>query len=281
MTRTRITETGAQHTDGAGPLRVTGFRLGLLALTFGAGCTTLGPMPTVSGQSVMLEARPRVEAQAAVMPGYYLSSAVEEKPTSSPIGQLALMFDPNELVGVPGLGIGGRVITDGSPYAEPMLRYRTSLDDEERVSVGGVAHGMMVSDEGGGASLEAWRFGGEIGADFRVTPKSEYVELHLQGGFALLGLDASGKYCKGQDGYGVDCGEDVANARASVSGIYPTLFAGLSLDAVRISDSLFHGLRFAILVAGGQMPRVVDAKQEGAVGYFSGGASLTLMFGGE
>ncbi len=280
MTRTRIMNTSP---GGAGPLQCAGLRLGLLALTFGAGCTTLGPMPVVSGQSVVPETRARVEGQAGVMPGYYLSSAVSEQPEGNAISQLALMFDPNELIGVPGLGVGARVINggDGSPYGEPMLRYRTRLDDEDRFAVGGVVHGILVSDEAEGASFEALRLGGELSGDLRITPKSEYLELHLQGGGALLGLDVSGSYCMGEAGYGVSCDQDVANARASASGIYPTLFGGLSLDAARLSSSVFHGLRLAILVAGGQMPRVLAAKQANAASFFSGGLSLTLMFGGE
>lgn len=259
-------------------------RLAMLGVAAGwlAGCTTLGPVPTVTGQAVSPEPRSNLEAQAAAVPGYYLSSAVQSEPKGSPIQQGAAMFDPEDLIGVEGVGVGGRVVGGGDEglYGEPLVRYRTYVDSEERFAMGGLLYGTKASGGADHASYSMTRIGGEYAVDFLLTPKSKWVELHLNAGVGLLSLDASGRYCQGGDGFGADCDDREPNVSASVNGFYPTVFAGANFDLFRHLDSAFHGARLGLLFAAGQMPRVENAEQVSATGYASGGATLTLMLGG-
>ncbi len=101
-----------------------------VALT--TGCTTLGPMPATTAVSAVPAGRPDAEFQLAAVPGYYLSSSVRQAPTGAGISHLSMLVEPDKLIGVPGLIIGGR--------AEAMAGYRGVLDhgrrlDSERVSL--------------------------------------------------------------------------------------------------------------------------------------------------
>ncbi len=259
-------------------------RLGMLGVTAGwlAGCTTLGPVPTVTGQAVSPEPRSNVEAQIGAVPGYFLSSAAQSDPKGSPIQQGSGMFDPEELIDVKGVGIGGRIVGGGDegPYGEPMVRYRTYVDAEESFAMGGLLYGTKASGGASHASYSMTRIGGEYALDFRLTPKSNWAEVHLTGGLGLLSLSASGHYCQGTDGFGTDCDEQSPNADASISGFYPTVFAGANFDFARHLESVFHGARLGLLFAAGQMPSVKNGEQQSSTTYTSGGATLTLMLGG-
>lgn len=259
-------------------------RLAMLGVAAGwlAGCTTLGPVPTVTGQAVSPEPRPNLEAQIGAVPGYFLSSAVQADPEGSPIQQGAAMFDPEDLIDVNGVGVGGRIVGGGDEgaYGEPMVRYRGYVDSEDRFAMGGLLYGTKASGGANHASYSMTRIGGEYAVDFRLTPKSEWAEIHLTGGVGLLSLDASGRYCQASDGYGTDCDEQQPNASVDVNGFYPTVFAGANFDLFRHLDSVFHGARLGLLFAAGQMPRVENAEQKSSTGYASGGATLTLMLGG-
>ncbi len=254
-------------------------------LSCAAGCTTLGPMPTVTGVAYAPEPRPNVELQAGVQPGYFLSSAVTENTKGAAIQQASGMFDPEDLIGVSGLGVGARLIGGGdeSPYVEPMVRYRAYVDRDDSIALGGVLYGTKASGSSKLASYSATRFGGEYGMDFRLTPKSQWAEVHLINGLGLLRLDASGSYCEVREGYVVDCDTESGvgpNAETDVHRFFPTVFSGVNIDVARHIGGVFHGGRVGFSFAAGQMPRVRNQTQHDAVGYVSGGLALTLMLGG-
>lgn len=255
----------------------------LLPILLSVGCTTLGPMPAVTAQPVVPTPRPGVEGQVAAVPGYFISSAVQEDARGTPVQQGSLMFEPGELIGLPGLSGGGRYV--GKPeeggYFEPMLRYRLGLDDSGVFSGGVVAYGTHASGESNGASYEATRAGAEVGVDVRATPESEWIELHFAGSLGLTGLDAEGKYCLDADGrWGVDCQDPPQNfTTASASGFYPSAGGAIALDLGRHLDGILHGARIAAHGAVGRMPRVKEAEQVDAETFTAAGLSVTLGLG--
>ena len=84
----------------------------LLLVLSGAACTALGPMPAATGVAPLPVSRPGAELQLGGVPGYYLSSSVAQKVRGTSIPQVALLFEPDELIGVPGLVVGGRYVGD-------------------------------------------------------------------------------------------------------------------------------------------------------------------------
>lgn len=262
--------------------------LGRGSLIFGlvvgaAGCTSLGPMPAVTAQPVLPAQRPGVEAQVAMVPGYFLSSAVQDEAKGSPVKQASLMGEPGELIGVPGLSAGGRVVggADDGAYVEPMVRYRGALDDHGVFAGGVVVYGSHQQGESSGASLEATRAGAEIGVDARATPESKWVEVHLGGSVGLMSLDAQGEYCLDADGrWGVDCADPPVNTtKATADGFFPSAGGMIALDFGRHLDGILHGGRLAVHGAVGKMPRVERAEQRDSKTYTSAGLSLTLGAG--
>jgi hypothetical protein len=247
------------------------------------GCTQLGPMPATTAISNIPSGRPGVELTAGSVPGYFLSAGTQDDPDNASMPQASLTFEPDRLIGVPGIyagvrGVGGN---DSDAYAEPLLGYRLRLDRERRFSAGAALFATGASDDRNGASYSMTRGGAELGGDVRVTPESDYAELHLSLGASVVGVDADGKYCLGIDGrYGVDCpdAERVLTA-ASVSGWYPALNTGLSIDFGRDLRGAFHGGRLAFLFSTGTQPRLVAAEQVDPEGYTSFGLSLSLGFG--
>jgi hypothetical protein len=247
------------------------------------GCTQLGPMPATTAISNIPSGRPGVELTAGSVPGYFVSAGVTEDPDDTSVPQAALIFEPDRLIGVPGLyagvrGVGGK---DSDAYAEPLLGYRLRLDRERRFSAGAALFATGASDEMKGASYSMTRGGVELGGDVRITPESDYAEVHLSLGGSLVGLDAEGEYCLDQNGrYGVACPDtDRALTAAAASGWYPALNTGLSLDFGRPLTGVFHGGRLAFLFSTGTQPRLIAAKQVDARGYTSFGLSLSLGFG--
>jgi hypothetical protein len=256
-----------------------------LLLLFSGACTKLGPMPAMSGVPIAPLERPAFELQAAVVPGYYLSSTVREEPESAGLPQLLALLEPDELIAAPGVFVGGRVA--GEPESggalEPLVGYRALLDREQRFSVMGLGFVSYASGDDQGASFRALRGGGEAGCDARLSPLSPYIEVHANVGATFTLLDASGSYCLGVDGrFAVDCGGNPAQGAlvaASASGVFPSGHVGLALDFGRHLRAAFHGARVAFDVAGGTMPRVVGAEQRYSEWYAAGGLSLTLGFG--
>ena len=248
-----------------------------------SGCTTLGPMAATPGTSVVASGRPDVRLSAALSPGYYLSSATQASAKATAVRQLGADFEPDRWIGVPGLHAGVRYI--GEPveggYAEPHLGYRRSLDTEGRFAAGVVAYGGYASGSAKGASFEATRAGGEIGADAQVTPRSSLVELHVAARAALTGLSAEGNYCVDESArYGVDCGDPPASlVSAEASGLYPSLTGGLALETGRHLDSVFHGVRLELLGTAGSMPQLEYGQQTSARAYYSAGAAISAALG--
>ena len=180
------------------------------ALIGALGCTTLGPMPATTAISAVPATRPDVELQIGGIPGYYLSSAVAEEPEGATVLQALLAFEPDELIGAPGLIVGGRIMgdQDSGTYPEGLLGYRTALDSIRRFSLGVFGYASNGSASHDRASYEATRAGLEATMDIAATPEQESVSLHVFAGGSLTGLWASGEYCLDAEGkYGVDCGD--------------------------------------------------------------------------
>jgi predicted small lipoprotein YifL len=257
----------------------------LAALVSMTGCTTLGPVPMVSGQSMAPNPRTNVEAQAAAVPGYYLSSATTDG-EGAPQRQLAALFEPGDLLPLEGLSAGGRWVGGGDEggHIEPMVRYRTAIDEEGRAGVGVVGWGAMHKGSSDEASYEAKRAALEVGTDVRLTPKSHWVEVHWTAALAATAMDASGRYCAGEDGAGLQCGdfgtsESKPNAEVEASGIYPAGNMGIALDFAGRFDGPFHGARVFGMVGGGWMPRVRDGEPADRSVFQSVGLGVQVALG--
>lgn len=255
----------------------------VLLLVGTASCTTLGPMPATTGVSMAPAGRPEIEVHAGAVPGYYLSSAVTEDTEGAALRDVGAVLEPDRVLGVPGVFVGGRYAgTPGSGASfEPLLGYRASLGDDRRLGLGVIAYGTHARAAQKQASFSATRAGLEAGGDLRLTPSSQWLELHLDASVAFTGLAVDGSYCLDQAGiYGVDCPDGTALLTdTSAGGVYPSLNAGLALDFARHLDSAFHGARLALGVAGGTMPRAIAGEQRSARLYAAGGATLSVAFG--
>lgn len=271
---------------GTRKLRYFGVRvLGFALLGVLGGCTTLGPTPAMTGIPTPPLERPGVEVQVAAVPGYFLSGAVSEEPKAAVLPQVAAVFEPDELIEVPGLLAGARYAgdADSGGALEPVLGYRTFLDDDKRFSLAALGFAAYASAADNGASFTAFRGGLEAGVDARLTPASNYAELHTNLGLTFTGLSADGDYCLGTGGvYGVDCPAERTErmlVHASASGVFPSAHAGASLDFARHLRSPFHGVRLALDFTGGTMPTVRSGQQHSAQIYGTGGLSLTVGLG--
>ncbi|MEO5767340.1 MAG: hypothetical protein ABIS92_03230, partial [Polyangia bacterium] len=132
------------------------------------------------------------------------------------------------------------------------------------------------------ASYSATRGGAEVGFDARVSPRSNWFEVHGSVSAALTGLSASGHYCLDQAGqFGTTCANPPVAPLTSVSGggLYPSATAGVSLDFARHLATIFHGGRLGLLVTTGTMPTIVGGQQGTAHWFGAAGASLTMGFG--
>jgi hypothetical protein len=248
-----------------------------------SGCTTLGPIPAMTGVPVPPIDRSGVELQVAAVPGYYLSSTVTQDGKGSAMGQLLGLLEPDELIGVPGLYAGARYAgeSDDGATLEPLLGYRTTLDEAKRVSLALGTFLAYASEEKSGASFSALRAGLDAGLDANLSGISKYGEFHVNLGLTLTGLDADGRYCLDANQiYGVDC-PDAGSApiAGSISGIFPSVHGGLSLDLARHLSSAFHGIRLGVDVGLGAMPTVIAGEERGIKMYASSGLSLTVGVG--
>jgi hypothetical protein len=254
--------------------------LSLAVLT--TACTTLGPMPATTGISAIPNGRPGLEAQAGIMPAYYLSSAASDQATGEEIGtqQLAAVIEPDRLLGTKGLILGARAWGDDSAF-EPMLGMRRKLDDT--FAIAGVVYGTQVSGESTGATYSATRFGGEVTVDALVLPVASWLAVHAQATVSATHLRAHGRYCVDPTGDATDCELDGKDhfVTAELEGIYPAATASVSLDLARRPTGELHGVRVALIAATGGMPRVRDGVQERGDTYRSIGMSLTLGLGSD
>lgn len=241
-------------------------------------------MPVVTGTNGALEKRPGLELQGGLTPGFFLSSTVQEDPKGTPSSQLSATLDAGQLIGVEGLGVGGRWIGGGDEggYGEPMVRYRHDLDDEERFTLQVAGFGTRAVGSARSANYEATRIGGELAINGRATPKSSWIELSGFAGASVLGLNADGSYCvSATTGFGVDCNEDGTDTRrdGSVSGAFPAIFLGIGLDFARHLDLPLHGVRLDAMAAGGLMPQVQNGERIDTLGWSTIGLSLTFRGG--
>lgn len=253
-----------------------------------SGCLTLGPTPTMTGVPPLPNGRSSLELQAAAVPGYYLSETVQQDPKATALPQLLGVFEPAQLIGVPGVLAGARYAGDADSGAalEPLLGYRTFLDDAHRFGLSGVGFVAYTAEQKDFESFTALRGGLESTFDANLTGFSKYAELHANVGATLTLLSVDGRYCLDERReYGVDC-DGAAGAppleppvAAGLSGVFPSGHAGLSLDFGRHLRSAFHGARLGLDVAGGAMPTVIGAEQRGMTAYLSGGLSLSIGIG--
>jgi hypothetical protein len=245
------------------------------------GCTTLGPMPTTTGIAAVPTGRPGVEAQAGVVPGYFVSSATQEPAhKDDPIGQVLGLVEPGQWLGTRGLVAGARHWGEhGDGAFEPFLGYRHRLDDSFAVAVFGYGTKMQAADRG--ASYRATRIGGELAVDARVIALTRWLALHGQAAVSTMYLDAHGRYCAGDDGLGIDCNQNGTDRMVdgTIRGAFTSATAALALDVGRLPDGMFHSLRVALLGAAGVMPQERDGKQTDGARYASLGLSLTVGFG--
>lgn len=248
-----------------------------------SGCTALGPMAATTGVASIPASRPSFEGSLGVVPGHYLSSGVEAEPKGASIGQGAILVEPDSILHVPGLIVGGRYVgssTSGG-YPEPMIGYRTYVGDNHRVAVSALGYATHGSGTRSNASYSATHGGAEAGFDFRVTPEYEWFEVHLAAAASLTGVSAKGTYCLDTNRrYGVDC-PDAPESRinASAGGLYPSGVGSVAIDIGRRLQGEFHGGRIALMGGGGMMPRVVSGQQESAKPYAAAGLTLTIGFG--
>jgi hypothetical protein len=247
------------------------------------GCTALGPMPASTALTPLAAGRPSFEAKVGAIPGYYLSSAVQEQAKGTAISQAAIVVEPDSIFHVPGLVVGGRYVGEASKggYPEPLLGYRTFLDGEKRFAVSAVGYATHGSGSSNGASYAATRGGAEAGFDLRATPESKWFEVHLLAGASLTGVKAEGTYCVDPQGAnGVDCPNTMQRFQnATAGGFYPAATGGVTVDVGRHFNGEFHGGRIELLVGGGTMPKVVGGAQESARGYASAGLAFSVGFG--
>ncbi len=242
-------------------------------------CTTLGPMPGTTGIAAVPVGRPGIEATAGTVAGYYLSQTVQSgQSAGQPSNELAVVVEPDRVLGIPGLIVGGRAAGDGGDRpVEPFVGYRTKLD--ANLAVAGIVYGMRAKADRDGADYAATRAGGELAIDARVIELTRWLAIHAQAAGSLTALSASGHYCADSTGVAADCSSTTALVDAKLSGIFPTATATLSLDAGRRPTGVFQSARLAILGEVGTMPTIVDGEQRAARQYHSLGLTLTLGFG--
>lgn len=238
-------------------------------------------MPATTGVSAVPSTRPAGEISGALAPIFRLSDAAHGEDRNGKANpQLAALFDPARLLGLPGLIVGARVWgKDGDTGIEPMLGYRHALDG--RISLAGVAYGTHMRADSYGAHYEASRVGGEAMADVRVGDVTRWMSAHAQLAAQATYIKGSGRYCyDGASGDGKDCAEDgsVPFSYAKLSGVFPAATLSLALDA-HFQGRVFHHARLAGMIATGWMPRLVAGDQRAGDAYVTGGLSLMIAFG--
>ena len=236
-------------------------------------------MAATTGVVAVPAGRPSLEGSIGAMPGHYLSAGVQESPKGAGIGQAAIMVEPDSVIHVPGLIVGGRYVgsSNSGGYPEPMVGYRTYLGADHLLAVSAVGYATHGSGSQKDASYSATRGGAEAGIDFRVTPEFEWFELHLSAAASLTGISARGSYCVDANRrYGMDCPDPPdpqSRMEASAGGLYPSGVGSIAIDVGRRLKGEFHGGRLALMGGGGTMPRVVGGQQEGAQPYAAAGLS--------
>jgi hypothetical protein len=242
-------------------------------------CTTLGPTPALTGLSADPARRTSLELGVAAVPGYYLSESTTDTSAGAALPQTMVAVEVGRRV--PGLVVAGRVVGDGGDkQVEPIVGYRTALGGSPYLSVGGFVSGTHASASAGDASYRLTRLAAEATFDAQVSADHRWLEVHLFGTVAATYLDATGTYCIGESGHGIDCDPGIPRVDAELAGIFTAAGGGVALDILRRPHSWFHGVRIAVHYAVGAMPRIVAGETDGGSLYGAGGASLSIAFGG-
>lgn len=251
--------------------------LSLVALAVLASCTTLGPVPTSTGVSPLPQQRPGVDVQAAVVPGFHLSTTTikDDDKQGSGFPQAAAVFEPDRLLGVPGVIVGGRAIFNNPNQVEPFVGWRGYVDGARRYALAAVAYGTRSRGSERGASVDATRVGAEVVGEVELDGM-----FHAVVGVSTTVVWAKGAYCRDDDGVGADCPDtNPMPEDARLTDIVPAGRAGLALDFARNRDSAFHGGRVELSVSAGAMPRVIDGTQVGHDPFVALGLGLTMRLG--
>lgn len=252
-------------------------KLAILALTMAAACTTLGPMPATTGISAIPQARTGAEVQAGLVPGFHLSSAVQEDTHGEALKQISALFDLAAIA--PGVLVGARAFgDDGDTIIEPYAGYRTKVSD--LISVGGVAFGTANRSGDNGASYFATRVGAEVMADVELFAFTENAKVHAQLSGGATRIAARGTYCS-SGRFGTDCDDNGSDQQVTthISGVYPSGTAQLSLDLARRPHGEIHNVSLAFMLSAGTMPKVESGKQIDNASYTSAGLLLTVGLG--
>ena len=252
-----------------------GMRMFLLLAAL-AGCTSLGPMPATTGLGAMPAQRPSAEVSAGGVPVYRLSTAASDTDRNGDVtGQLSVLFEPDRLLGVPGLVVAMRSWGDQwSDAIEPMVGYRRKI---EQFAISGVVYGTHMADESKGASYSATRVGGELAVGARFM--DQYLKADAQLAVSATYLSADGMYCADASGLGRDCEEqEMATVAGELAGVYPAATASVSL-ALGPPASWFHDVRVSGIFSVGYMPRLLGGEQQRGTAYTSGGLLLKFGFG--
>jgi hypothetical protein len=256
----------------------------LLTLSLSTACTTLGPMPAMTMNSPIPSNRTTFEMQGGLSPGFFLSQSTEETSDGTALAQGGVLLDIGKWTGVEGLAVGGRLMDGGSGpmIGEPMVSYRTRLDDDQRFSLGLTGFGSYGEAAADRASYAAGRVGFEAVIDVRATPEFQWIELHFQAGLSATGVLAEGNYCITEEGWGISCrANELSNDRvtASIEGVYPAAFVGANLELFQNFHSIFHGIRAGLFYAAGSMPTVQGGLQAGDHLWHMFGGNLAMAWG--
>ena len=244
-------------------------------------------MPAATGFAAVPLGRPGIEATVASMPAYSLDRSATNGGGET-TGQLAALFDPDRLLGIPGLAVGLRSWgqTDDFSY-EPVLGYRHVIGSERRAALAVFVYGTHMSGADHLASYAGNRGGAEIAADVELAQFSDRFAIHGQASLAATAMSAKGQYCVNAAGVGIDC-DAALDAHGTLppmilgqmSGIYPSATASLAFDWGRRTDRRLHHIRLAALLAAGEEPRMLSGIQGNASVYLSLGLSLTFAWAG-
>lgn len=251
----------------------------ILAATLGA-CTTLGPMPATTGISAVPIGRPGVQGQVGAVPGFYASSAAQNKAEGAPIQHLSALLDLDRRLGVKGFIVGGRIFgQSGDTPGEPYVGYRKKLGT---LSLAGVGFASSKRSEDRLASYHGFRIGGEGIADATLYQPVSWIGLHAQLAASITRITASGTYCVDDMGIAADC--DVDNPATNVmisgkdTGVYPAATGTLALD-IGPHHGVFDSARLAVLGGVGTMPLIVDGEKQDTRAYFTLGLTLSVGLG--
>ncbi|MEO6776310.1 MAG: hypothetical protein ABI467_25415 [Kofleriaceae bacterium] len=253
----------------------------LVVISLLSACTTLGPMPATTGVSAVPMQRAGFEVQGGTVPGFYLSKSAQDEAGGAPIAQLAAVFEPDHLIKLPGLIVGGRVFgQSGDAPIEPYVGYRKKIGD---LSFAGVLFGTGKRSSDRLASYHATRLGLELAANAPVWSPARWLDIDVQGALEATRIAASGSYCVNAMGDAQDCDTDNPQTNTMITGhtdgYFPAGTLTLGFEIGRAAEGVFHGVRLAILGSAGAMPLLRDGLERSTDFYVTAGFTLAVAFG--